>query len=188
MNLETLMRAFAVPDNWSIADERVVNTRIWHQVRLEFVQVDVQCSIKAQTGGDRADDLGNQTIEMLIARTRDVEITTADIVHGFIIDQERTVGVLNRAVGGENCIVRLDNGSGHAWGRIDSEFELRLLAVVGRQSFQEKCSKSRSCTTAKRMEDQESLKGGAIVCIHIRLRLINHDSRAQYQQHGECGQ
>ena|ERR1700712_5219407 len=59
VDLEALMRAFVVGDNWGIADQRVMNTRIWDQVGLELIQVDIEGSIEAKTGSNRTNNLGN---------------------------------------------------------------------------------------------------------------------------------
>jgi hypothetical protein len=59
---------------------------------------------------------------MFIARTRNIQVATADIIDRFIINQESTVRVLNGAVGRENSVVRLNDGSGNARGRVDSKF------------------------------------------------------------------
>ena len=56
--------------------------------------------------------MGNQTVEVLERGTGDVKIATADIVDGLIVNKERAVRVLDGAVGGEDCIIGLDNGSG----------------------------------------------------------------------------
>jgi hypothetical protein len=108
-----------------------VNTRVWHQVGLELVQVDVKSSVEAQTGGDRADNLSNQTVEVLIVGTRNVQAATADIIDSLVVDEERAVGVLNGAVGREDGVVRLNDRGGHAGSGIHGELELALLAVVG---------------------------------------------------------
>jgi hypothetical protein len=76
-----------------------VDTRVWHQVSLELVQVDIESSIKAQAGGDGANDLSNQTVEMLIVGTGDVQAATANVIDSFVINKECAVGVLNGAVG-----------------------------------------------------------------------------------------
>jgi hypothetical protein len=158
------VRALLGRDDGSVTDEGVVDTRVWHQISLELVQVDIKGSIEAQAGGDGADNLSNQTIEMLVIGTRNVQAATADVVDGFIVDEERAVGVLNSAVGRENSVVRLDNGGGNTRSGIYGEFELALLAVVGRKALEEESTKTRPCTTTKRVENKETLKGGAVVC------------------------
>jgi len=46
---------------------------------------------------------------VLERRTRNVEVATADIVDGFVVNEERAVGILDGGVGRENGIVWLDN-------------------------------------------------------------------------------
>jgi hypothetical protein len=68
---------------------------------------------------------------VLIVRSRNVQVATADIVDGFIVDEEGAVGVFDGAVGREDGVVRFYDGGGDARGRVDGKFELALLAVVG---------------------------------------------------------
>ena len=49
-------------DDWSVGGEREVDARVGHQIGLELGQVNVQSSVKAKGGSDRADDLSDQTI------------------------------------------------------------------------------------------------------------------------------
>jgi hypothetical protein len=162
-DFEALVRIAVTGDDRSIADERVVNTRIRHQVSLELIQVDIEGSVKAKTGRDGADDLSDQTIEMLVAGTGDVKVATANIVDSFVVNEECAVGVLDRAMGGEDCIVGFDHCGGDTRGGINGEFELGFLAVVSRETLKEKSSEARASATAERVEDQEALKGGAVV-------------------------
>lgn len=101
---------------------------------------------------------------MLVIWTRDVQATAADVVNSFVIHKEGAVRVLNRAVGGEDGVVRLNNRSGDTRRRVHSKLKLALLAVVCGETFEEQSAKPRSSTTTKRMEDQEALKRGAVVC------------------------
>jgi len=67
--------------------------------------------------------LSNQSVEMFEGRTRDVKVATADVVDGFIVNEECAVRVLNGAVCREDCVVGFDNGSGNARSRVDCEFK-----------------------------------------------------------------
>jgi hypothetical protein len=125
------VRAFLGRYDRCVADERVVNARVWHKVGLELVQVDIEGSVKAQTGGNGADDLSNQAVQMLIVGTGNIQATTADVIDSLVVNKERAVGVLDRAVGGEDSVVRFDDGRRDARSRVHSEFELALLAIVG---------------------------------------------------------
>jgi hypothetical protein len=125
------VRAFLGRYDRRVADERVVNARVWHKVGLELVQVDIEGSVKAQTGGNGADDLSNQAVQMLVVGTGDIQAATADVIDSLVVNKERAVGVLDRAVGGEDSVVRFDDGRRDARSRVHGEFELALLAIVG---------------------------------------------------------
>lgn len=163
MDLEALVRAPVGRDDGGVADQGVMDTRVRNQVGLEFVQIDVEGTIESQGGSDGADNLGDQAVEVLVARAGDVQVATANIVNGLIIDEESTVRVLDGAVSRQDGVVRLDDGGRDTGGRVDGELELALLAIVGRQALQEQGTKTRASTTTKRVEDQETLKTAAVV-------------------------
>lgn len=164
MRLEALVGTLCRRDNRSVADQGIVYTRVGNQVGLEFIEVDIEGTIEAQGRGDGADDLGNQAIQMLIRGPRDVEVAAANFVDSLVVDEESAVGVLDSAVGRQDCIVRLHDGGRNALGRIDGELELGLLAVLGRQTLQEKSTKTGAGTASEGMEDQEALERVAAVC------------------------
>jgi hypothetical protein len=86
---------------------------------------------------------------MFIAGTRDIQITTAYIIDRLIIDQEGAIRVLNSAVGRKNSIVRFDDSSGDARGRVNGKLELGFLSIVGRETLQEESSKAGPSTASK---------------------------------------
>lgn len=178
VHLEALVGALVAGDNRSVGDQRVMDTRVRDQVGLELVQVDVQGTVKAQTGGDGADNLSDQAVQVLIAGTRDIQVAAADVVDSLVVDQESTVGVFDSAVSGQDRVVGLDNGRGHLRGRVHRELELALLAIIRSKTLQEERAETGTSTTTKGVEDQEALKGGAVVCasqsrIDKLLRLID---------------
>lgn len=180
-NLEALVRALLSRDNRGVADERVVNTRVRDQVGLELVQIDVESTVESQTGGDRADDLRDQTVEVLIVGAGNVQLTLADIVHSLVVNKERAVRVLDRAVGREHSVVRLNNRCRNTGSRVHGELELALLAVVGRETLKEKSTESRSGSATERMEDEETLKRRAVVCLGQLQFLAQIDCGKSYQ-------
>lgn len=147
----------------SVADKRVVNTGVRDQVGLELVEVDVERAVEAERRSDGADNLSNQAVKVLVGGTRDAEVAAANIVDGLVVDEECAVRVLNGAVGGKNGVVRLDDGGGNAGSRIDGEFQLHLLAILGSESLLEKGAESRTGTTTKRVENEEALERLAVV-------------------------
>lgn len=52
MNLEALVGTLVVGNDRRVADQWVMDTRIWDQIGLEFVQVHVESAIKSQAQGD----------------------------------------------------------------------------------------------------------------------------------------
>lgn len=157
------MGAVLDTDDRSVGNQRVVDTRVGHQVSLELVQVDIESTLEAQAGGDRADNLGNKTVQVLVTGAGNVQMTAADVVDSLVVNKEGTVGVLNGAVGGQDGIVGLNNGSRHLGGRVDGELKLGLLAILAGKTLKEKSTKSRASTTTEGVEDQESLQRGAVV-------------------------
>jgi hypothetical protein len=162
-DLEALMGTLLRGDDGRVTDKRVVDTRVWHQVGLELVQVDVESSVETQTGSDGANNLSNQAVEMLVVGARDVQAATADIVDSFVVNEEGAVGVLDGAVGREDGVVGLDDGSRDARSGIHGELEFALLAVVGRETLEEERTEARSCTATERVEDEETLERRAVV-------------------------
>lgn len=118
------MRATVRRNHRSIGDERIVDARVGNQVGLELVEVDVESTVEAQAGGDRANDLGDETVEVLVAWAGDVKVATADIVDGFVVNKEGTVGVLDSAVGGEDSVVRFNNSGGNTGGGVNRKLQL----------------------------------------------------------------
>jgi hypothetical protein len=108
--------------------------------------------------------LGNETVEMFIVWSRNVKVATADIVDSFVVDQEGAVGMLDSAVSRENRVVWFNDGRRDLRRRVDGELQLALLAIVDRQSLEEKSTKTGACATTERVEDQETLQGRAVVC------------------------
>jgi len=134
-NGELFMVGFLGRDDWSIGGEREMDTWVWYQVGLEFSKIDVEGTIKSEGGSDGADDLSNKSVQVGVGWSFDVEVTSADVVDGFIVNHESTVGVLKGGVGGQDGVVWLDDGSGDLWGWVDGEFELGFLSIINGETF-----------------------------------------------------
>jgi hypothetical protein len=162
-NGQLLVVSLLSRDDWSIGGQREVDTWVWHQVGLELGQVDVQGTIETQRGSDRADDLANQTIQVGVGWTFNVEVTTTDVVDGLIVDHEGAVRVLQGGMGGQDGVVWLNNSGRDLRSWVDGKLQLGFLSVVNAQSFHQQGSESRSGTTAEAVEDEESLETGALI-------------------------
>lgn len=170
MDLEALVRALAGGDDRRIADQGVVDTGIGDQVGLELVQIDVERTVEAQGRSDRADDLGDQAVQVLVARAGNIQVAAADVVDGLVVDEECAVGVLNGAMGRENGVVGFNHGGRDTRSRVDGKLQLALLAVIGRQTLKQQRTETRTRATTKRVEDQEALQTAAVVCSFRQCR------------------
>jgi hypothetical protein len=171
-------------DDWSVGDEREVDTGVRDQVGLELVQIDIEGPVETKRGGDGGNNciivsttvgtlsgkfsgsyptLSNQAVQVLVVGTLQAEVAAADVINGLVVDHEGAVGVLEGGVGGEDGVVRLNNGSGSLRGRVDAEFQLALLAVVDRQTLHEESTKTGTSTTTEGVEDEETLESNTVV-------------------------
>jgi hypothetical protein len=71
--------------------------------------------------------------------------------------------MLEGGVGGEDGVVGLDNGGGDLRGRVDTELELALLAVVDGQTLHQQGTETGTGSSAEGVEDEEALQTRAVV-------------------------
>merc|ERR1719282_1672450 len=147
----------------SIGGQREVDPGVGHQVGLELSQINVEGTIESEGSGDGGDDLTDQPVEVGVTRSLDVEVLSADIVDGLVVDHEGTVDVFEGGVGGEDGVVGLNDRGANRGGRVDGELELGLLAVVHAQPLGEEGGESGAGATAEGVEDEESLESGTLV-------------------------
>jgi hypothetical protein len=157
------VRALLSRDDRGVADERVVDAGVRDKVGLELVQINIEGTIESQAGSDGADNLSNETVQVLVVGPGNVQAATADVVDGLIVNEESAIGVLDGAVGREDGVVGLDNRGRNARSRVDGEFELALLAVVGREALEEESTETGTCASTERVENEEALKRGAVI-------------------------
>jgi len=150
-------------NNWSIGDQWEVDSWVWNQVSLELSQIDVQSTIESEGGGDGGDDLSDQPVQVGVGWSFDVEVSSADIVDGFVIDHESAIGVFQGGMGGEDGVVWLNDSGGDLWGWVDGELQFGFFTVVNGQSFHQQTSKSGSGTTTEGVEDEETLKTSTLI-------------------------
>ena len=115
------MSALGSRDNRSVRDKRIVDTRERNQVGLELVEIDVKSTIEAERRGDGGNDLGDQAVQVLVAGTRDIEVSSANVIHSLVVDKEGNVTVFEGAVGSEDGVVGLNDGGGDTRSRVDGE-------------------------------------------------------------------
>jgi hypothetical protein len=61
--------------------------------------------------------------------------------------------MLEGGVSSEHGVVWFNNGAAHFGGWVDTELELRLLAIIGREALHQESTKSRASSTTEGVED-----------------------------------
>ncbi len=95
---------------------------IRNEINLELAHVNVEGAIKSQAGSDAGDNLGNQTIQMTVAGTVDVQFVFANVVDRLIVNDECAVNRFHGIVGGQDGIVWLNNRRANLRGGINCDF------------------------------------------------------------------
>ena len=136
---------------------------VWHQVGLELSNIDIEGTVESEGGSQRGDNLGNESVQVGVGWSLDIEVSSADIIDGLIVEHDGDIGVLEEGVCGENGVVWLNNGGGDLWRWVDGKTELGLLTVVDGKSLEEERSETGSGTTTDSLEDEETLETSALI-------------------------
>ena len=160
---ELLVISFLGGDNWGIGRKHEMDSWIWHQVSLEFGDINVKGTIESEGSGKGGDNLGNKSVKVGVGWSLDIEVSSADIINGFVIDHDGNIGVLEEGVSGEDGVVWLNNGGGDLWGWIDGESELGFFTVIDGKSLEEKGSETGTGSSTDGVEDEETLESSALI-------------------------
>jgi hypothetical protein len=115
-----------------------MDTWVRDKVSLELCQIHIEGTIKTERSRDGRNNLTNQSVKIGISWPFNVQVTTADIVNSLVVYHEGAIGMFQGSVGGEDGVIGLDHGSGHLRGRIDTELQLGLFAIINGETFHEK--------------------------------------------------
>ena len=115
---------------------------IWDQVSLEFSNIDVKGTIESEGSGKGRDNLGNESVQVGVGWSFDIEISSADIINGFVINHNGNISVLKEGVSGEDGVVWLNNCGGDLWGWVDNKSELGFFTIIDGKSLEEEGSET----------------------------------------------
>ena len=101
-NGELLVVGLLSGDDWGVGGQREMDTWVRYQVGLEFSQIDVEGAVKSQRGSDGADNLADESVQVGVGWSLNVQVTSADVINGFVVHHKSTVGVFESGVGGQN--------------------------------------------------------------------------------------
>jgi len=71
--------------DWGVGRQHKVDARVGDQVCLEFRNINVQSPIKTKRGGQGRNDLSNQSIQVGVRWTFNVEVAATHVVQGFVL-------------------------------------------------------------------------------------------------------
>ena len=86
-------------DNRSVGCQREVNSGVGNHVSLELSKINVQSAIKSERSGDGGYNLCHESVQVWVARSFNVQVSSADVVDSLVVYHEGTVGVLEGGVG-----------------------------------------------------------------------------------------
>jgi len=109
-NGELLVVGLLGGDDWSIGRKHEMDSWVWHQVGLELSDIDVKSTVESEGSGKGGDDLSDESVKVGVGWSLDIEVSSADIINGFVIDHDGDIGVLEEGVSGEDGVVWLNNG------------------------------------------------------------------------------
>ena len=160
---ELLVVSFLGGDDWGIGRKHEMDSWVWHQVSLELGDINVEGSVESEGSGQRRDNLSDESVQVGVGWSLDVQVSSADIIDGLVVQHNGDIGVLEEGVGGENGVVWLNNGGGDLWGWVDGETKLGLLTVIDGKSFEKEGSESGTSSSTDSVEDEESLETSALI-------------------------
>ena len=163
-NWELFMICFFSWDDWWVWWKHKVDSWIWDQVGLELSNINVKSTIESERSSQWWDNLSNKSIQVSVGWSFNIEISSADIIDGFVIKHNGNISVLKKGVSRKNWVVWLNDCSWNLWGWVDSETEFWFLTVIDWESLEKERSKSRSSTSSYSVEDKESLETCALIC------------------------
>ena len=134
-----------------------MNTRVGDEVGLEFGDIDVQSTVESEGSSEGRNDLSDKSVKVGVGGSFDIELSSADIVDGFVIEHNSDISVFKEGVSGKDGVVGLNDGVGDLRGGVEGESELGFLAVIDGKSFEKEGSESRSSSTSDGVENEESL-------------------------------
>jgi len=162
-NGELLVVGLLGRDDGSVGRKHEMDSWVGHEVSLELGDINVEGTIEPEGGSEGGDDLGDQSVQVGVGGTLNVEVSAADIVDGLVVKHDGDIGVLEERVSGEDGVVGLNDGGGHLGGGVHGETELGLLAVINGKSLEEEGTETGAGTATNSVEDHEALETSALI-------------------------
>jgi len=79
-----------------------MDSGIWHEVGLEFSNINVKGTIESERGSQRGDNLSNESVQVGVGGSLNIEVSSADIIDGFVIEHNGNISVFKEGVSGQD--------------------------------------------------------------------------------------
>jgi len=86
-------------DDGSIGGKHEMDSGVGHQVGLELSDIDVEGTVESEGGSQGGDDLSDESVQVGVGGSLDIEVSSADVINGFVVDHNSNIGVLEEGVG-----------------------------------------------------------------------------------------
>jgi len=73
-----------------------MDSRVRNQVGLELIDIHIETAVEAQRRSQRRNDLSNQSVEISVVRSFDVQALLANIVNGLVVEHKSNISVLQQ--------------------------------------------------------------------------------------------
>jgi len=80
-------------DDRAVRGQHEVDTGIRYQVSLELSDINVQSTIESQRGSQRGDDLSDESVQVGVSGSFNIQLSSADIIDGFVIEDNGDIGM-----------------------------------------------------------------------------------------------
>jgi len=157
------MISFLGRDDWGVRGKHEMDSGVWDEVGLELSDIDVEGTIESEGGSKGRDNLRDESVEVGVSGSLNVEGSSTDIVDGFVVKHDGDVSMLEERVSGQDGVVWFNNSGGDLWGWVDGETKFGLLTVINGKSLEEERSKTGSGTTTDGIEDEETLETSTLI-------------------------
>ena len=90
------MISFLGGDDWCVRRKHEMDSWVWHEVGLEFSNINVQSTIESEGGSEGGDDLSDESVQVGVGWSLDIKVSSADIIDGFVIEDDGDISVLKK--------------------------------------------------------------------------------------------
>ena len=72
-----------------------MDTGVGDEVGLKLCQIHIQGSAESERGCHGRDDLGHKAVQVSVGWSLNVQVTTTNVVNGFVVDHEHVVRIVS---------------------------------------------------------------------------------------------